>query len=367
MTYQYITIKMLQDAKDNGGFIDQTAFKTEQQYAFDTVILTEDVFQVINSYVDVIRPRLNPTCEYLLLTTNGKQYTALGSAMSILVHEAIEKYVNPTRYRQIIESESAERLTPDEMNAVSKDQKHSSYVAKRIYQKKLSRAVAAQGRSCMEKIVGVERKAHTREIASIINDVQSSDLPTVTPEDGPSTSGSNTGNDVEEILSIISGTTLHAKDEAELSFSDEEGEIESSLIPSSSTDTMKTETNTSVVGLKSMSVAPVTRSTRRTTQKDQTATEEMELEVKKELVEGEVASPLCQRRFCPKEDSALKEGIKKYGLGKWSVMLKDTSLNFSSSRTRDALRMRADTLGLSKNKRKNRKKKAKNNQDEQDV
>ena len=124
MTYQYISLQMLQNAKKNGGFIDQTAFKTEQQYAFDTLILSEDVLQVLDSYVDVIRPRLNPTCNYLLLTTNGKQYTALGSAMSLLVHQAIEKYVNPTRYRQIIESQSAQCLTPDEMDAVSKDQKH---------------------------------------------------------------------------------------------------------------------------------------------------------------------------------------------------------------------------------------------------
>ena len=115
---------MLDNAKKNGGFIDQTSFKTEQQYAFDTLILSEDVLQVLDSYVDVIRPRLKPTCNYLLLTTNGKQYTALGSAMSLLVHQAIDKYVNPTRYRQIIESQSAECLTPEEMDAVSKDQKH---------------------------------------------------------------------------------------------------------------------------------------------------------------------------------------------------------------------------------------------------
>jgi hypothetical protein len=124
MTYQYISLQMLENAKKNGGFIDQTSFKTEQQYAFDTLILSEDVLQVLDSYVDVIRPRLKPTCNYLLLTTNGKQYTALGSAMSLLVHQAIDKYVNPTRYRQIIESQSAECLTPEEMDAVSKDQKH---------------------------------------------------------------------------------------------------------------------------------------------------------------------------------------------------------------------------------------------------
>ncbi len=135
---------MVEEAKKNGGYIDQTEFKTEKEYAFDTVILSNEVQQILNSYINVVRPRMNPSCEYLLVTTTGKQYTAFGSAMSLLVHQAIEKYVNPTRYRQIIESESADRLTPEEMEAISKDQKHSSYVARRIYQKKLSRDVAAQ-------------------------------------------------------------------------------------------------------------------------------------------------------------------------------------------------------------------------------
>ena len=351
MTYQYLTLQMIQDAKNNGGFIDQTAFKTEQQYAFDTIVLTEDIFQVIDSYVDVIRPRLNPTCDYLLLTTNGKQYTALGSAMSILVHQAIEKYVNPTRYRQIIESESASCLTPDEMDTVSKDQKHSSYVAKRIYQKKLSRDVATQGRSCMQKIVGEERDAHTKEIASIINGSLSSDSMTRDTEEDPCTSNSSPVIDVEEIMSIISGTTLQTKNEEETCGDGGDPVIEP----------LPTDVITSAVVMTSEPTVNIVRSTRTASQKDQIGAEEMDLEVKKELMEGENASPLCQKRFCPEEDNALKEGIKKHGLGKWSVMLKDTSLKFSPSRTRDALRMRADTLGLSKNKRNTRKNKTKKN------
>ena len=354
MTYQYLTLQMIQDAKNNGGFIDQTAFKTEQQYAFDTIVLTEDIFQVIDSYVDVIRPRLNPTCDYLLLTTNGKQYTALGSAMSILVHQAIEKYVNPTRYRQIIESESASCLTPDEMDTVSKDQKHSSYVAKRIYQKKLSRDVATQGRSCMQKIVGEERDAHTKEIASIINGSLSSDSMIRATEEDPCTSNSSPVIDVEEIMSIISGTTLQTKNEEETC--GDGGDFESPVI-----EPLPTDVITSAVVMTSEPTVNIVRSTRTASQKDQIGAEEMDLEVKKELMEGENASPLCQKRFCPEEDNALKEGIKKHGLGKWSVMLKDTSLKFSPSRTRDALRMRADTLGLSKNKRNTRKNKTKKN------
>jgi len=135
MTYQFITLQMLTAAKANGRYVDQTAFKTEDKYSFDTLILSPGVIQILDSYVNVVRPLLHPSCDYLLLTTNGKQYTAFGSAMSLLVHPAIWKYVNPMRYCQIIESESAERLTAVEMDVISKDQKHSSCVAKRIYQK----------------------------------------------------------------------------------------------------------------------------------------------------------------------------------------------------------------------------------------
>ena len=76
-----------------------------------------------------------------------------------------------------------------------------------------------------------------------------------------------------------------------------------------------------------------------------------EVEVKKEAAELEVQRGVIQKRFCHEEDLVLKEGIQKYGLGRWSVMLKDKSLNFHPCRTRDSIRVRADTLGLSKNKK----------------
>jgi len=37
----------------------------------------------------------------------------LGDIFSRMVYHAIGKYVNPTRYRQIIETESAERLSTE--------------------------------------------------------------------------------------------------------------------------------------------------------------------------------------------------------------------------------------------------------------
>ena len=43
MTFQYITLKMVEVARTNGGFIDQTQFKTAVTYTFDTLIISEEV------------------------------------------------------------------------------------------------------------------------------------------------------------------------------------------------------------------------------------------------------------------------------------------------------------------------------------
>ena len=314
MTYQFITLQMVEEAKKNGGYIDQTSFKTEKEYAFDTVVLSEEVLKILDSYISIIRPRLKPTCNYLVLTTNGKQYSAFGSAMSLLVHQAIEKYVNPTRYRQIIESESAERLTREEMEAVSKDQKHSSYVARRIYQKKLSREVAEQGRSCMEKIAGMGRNEHTKVMANnIANDALSAER-----------SGSTDIPEVEEVMSLDGGDNILPKEE--------EASIEIQPIPT-------------VHSLQDVENPP-----------------QISIEVKKELQQDFLEGAV-QKRFSAAEDTVLREGIKKYGLGKWSEMLKDSTLKFHPRRTRDSIRVRADTLGLTKKKvRKSRRKNAQTNE-----
>ena len=72
------------------------------------------------------------------------------------MYEAIGKYVNPTRYRQIIETESSEDLEQHEREWVTEDQKHSSKVARVCYQKKKSRDVALKGQICLKKLKGEE-------------------------------------------------------------------------------------------------------------------------------------------------------------------------------------------------------------------
>ena len=69
-----------------------------------------------------------------------------------IVYQAIGKYINPTRYRQIIETESVIHLDINDQQSLSRDQKHTSNVAKVHYQKLKSRDVAEQGKACMGKL-----------------------------------------------------------------------------------------------------------------------------------------------------------------------------------------------------------------------
>ena len=119
------------------------------------------MIDIINGYISCIRPRLNPNCDYLLITRNGTQLTRISDVFGRLVFQAIENNINPTRYRQIIETESAENLTIDDQQALSEDQKHTSLVAKVHYQKLQSRHVAEKGKIAMDKLRNESRSVHT--------------------------------------------------------------------------------------------------------------------------------------------------------------------------------------------------------------
>ena len=76
--------------------------------------------------------------------------------MTKMVYDAIEKYIHPSRYRQIVETESVKNLTKEEQDVGSKNQKHSSVVARVHYQKEHSRDIAKKGQECMKKLQGVQ-------------------------------------------------------------------------------------------------------------------------------------------------------------------------------------------------------------------
>ena len=151
MTYQFLTVQMVESIGENG-IINQTIFKTKEKYGFDSLIFSNDVLTLIKNYINFIRPRLNPCCDYVLICRNGKQISKLSNIFGRVVFLAIGKYINPTRYRQIIETESAEKLSVDEQTYLSEDQKHTSNVAKIHYQKLRSENIAIKAKSCLEKL-----------------------------------------------------------------------------------------------------------------------------------------------------------------------------------------------------------------------
>ena len=107
MTFQHLTVSMFEKSIANNGFIDQKEFKTNLSYTFDSLVLDALPTRVIALNVEHVRPLLNLQNNYLLLTGNGTQYKKLGNAMCKSVSRAAGKYIHPTRYRQIVETESA--------------------------------------------------------------------------------------------------------------------------------------------------------------------------------------------------------------------------------------------------------------------
>ena len=126
---------MVKAAKENGGSIDQKTFKTAGKYGFDSVILTDTCMQILDGYITFVRPFLKPRCDFVLVTKSGSQHSKLGNQMSKLVFDAVGKYIHPTRYRQIVETQSLDALNDKEHRLLYEDQKHSSVVAKVHYQK----------------------------------------------------------------------------------------------------------------------------------------------------------------------------------------------------------------------------------------
>ena len=379
MTYKFLTLDQIQSAKSNGGYIDQTTFKTSSSYIYDTLILSEDVLTILDTYIKVIRPLFHPKCEYVILTTNGTQYNAFGTAMSILVLQAINKLVNPTRYRQILESESAAKLTPSETEALSKDNKHSSEVAKRIYQKKLSRDVAQDGLNSVKKLVGSGREDHNNAMARSLtiledelNDPSDEDVQVLSPP---------TQEQPSPVFNVIEKNVAEPEQlRQEETASPEEEEVEASV----SDDKVQVHTNQSEIFMETTEAELVSTyaSTSITTSQSSTAQpllvkdvtvpilslhaaipptsaaifKDLDIEVKKEEAQRQVEDAPRLLRFTPDEDLYLRRGTTKYGLGQWSKILKDKDFVFHTCRTRDTLRVRADTLGLTKKKRKSARK-----------
>ena len=280
MTYQYLTVDMVRAAKTNGGFIDQKMFKTAGKYGFDSLLLTDTNMKVLDGYIHHIRPLQKPACDYVLVTRNGGQHNKLGELMSKLVFDAIGKYVHPTRYRQIVETASSNQLSAKEQDAVSEDQKHSSVVARVHYQKQRSREVATKARQCLDKLHGDKGTKLEEDVISRLSDISSASSQ---EHDAHHLSGGST----EEVESAEEALPL--KRESNL------GEIPR------------------LTRQRAFKVANIGRTCNR----------------KKALL------------FTQDEDRYLKAGLKRYGYGQWTAILRDSEFHFQKGRSSDSLKKRA--------------------------
>ena len=104
ITYKHLTVEMIKSIGENG-IINKTLFKTNGKYGFDSLLFSVDVLTLVTGYMNYVRRRLNPSCDYLLVYRNGKQISKLTNIFGRVVYEAIGKCINPTPYRQIIETE----------------------------------------------------------------------------------------------------------------------------------------------------------------------------------------------------------------------------------------------------------------------
>ena len=286
MTYQYLTIGMMEKAKENGGFVDQTEFKTAQQYSFDSLIFDETSTRIVDDYIMHIRPLLNPQCDYVLVTRSGTQIKNFSILMSKIVFAAIGKYVHPTRYRQILETESSRKLSVEEQDMVSRDQKHSSQVARTYYQKRSSREIATHARRAVKKLQNGDVDKELKKVAFASD--SSSDC-----EDSP-------GRRDESYEVIDSATQLEITAE-------ELGK-----------KTPEQDDDDSITSYQ----PPVRQGSKKK------------------------AKPIVSTRvpFTPEEDYFLKKCLKVYGFGKWTCMLRDPRFKFHEKRTSDSLKKRAEIL-----------------------
>ena len=111
MIYRYLTVEMVKAAKINSGFIHQKTLKTTGKYRFYSVILTDTSMQILNGYINFVRPLLKSQCDFVLVTKNGRQRSKLGNKMSKLLFDAIGKYIHPTRYAKSLKRKVFLRLT----------------------------------------------------------------------------------------------------------------------------------------------------------------------------------------------------------------------------------------------------------------
>ena len=210
-------------------------------------------------------------------------------------------------------------------------------MARRIYQKRLSRDVATEGRACMAKLTGTEGECHTKDLAdSLINltDKSCSSKSNIQPI---------TSEDVtdDEEVQLLEKDVVDVTTEPDV-VNDSDNNIGSQILQERE-DQVGSNQNAEQESIVDDKIEAVPTSSISSLQRKVIAL--FEKEVKKEDLENSINPKT--KRFTEEEDKFNKSGIEKYGFGNWKRILVDPEYTFHESRTRDTLRMRAKTLRLS--------------------
>ena len=321
MVYQHLTVDMIKSIKTDQ--IDATIFKTQERYGFDTLIFEANHIHVLKLYIAHIRPRLNPgSSPYLMVTRNGNQMTKFSSILGNLVHQACGRYIHPTRLRQIIETESAQKLSKEQQQDITDDQKHCSDVAKVHYQLDTSRHVARRAKKALRQI-GISSRLSTASLPPAPLLPEASSLqPQQSQQSQQSQSVAVCTSSLPEqkqtqTLTQAAGRhhadpSLPIKtDEATVDGADQAGEGSFSSSSSSSSATHTTR---------------LLKTTGHWQQRSR--------------------PPARKVLFTEEEDICLKNGLMKYGWAAWARILRDPDYSFHPNRSSQTLMQRARQMNL---------------------
>ena len=251
--------------------------------------------------------------------------------MTLLVRQAIGKYINPTRYRQIIETESSERLTLEEQHFISEDQKHSSTVAKIFYKKKHSRKMALEGRKCMVKMTSEARSGVRENLMDMFNGINQQFDQSVLDK-----SRQILERDLTTANKSQTTTTLEGQSHV-TNVVDSNRDPYQAVTECENRTILEEDILTDLAITQVVSPNKALENTRQSIPVDDIA-------VKREVVNRYVRKDTNKNvKFTEEEDEYLKQGILKYGRKAWALILKDKNFHFHPTRTRDSLRVRSDS------------------------
>ena len=169
---------------------------------------------------------------------------------------------------------------------VSRDQKHSSQVARTCYQKRSSREIATHARRAVKKLQNGDVDKELKKVAFASD--SSSDR-----EDSPGKC-----DESYEVIDSATQPEMTTEDLGKKTMEQDDDEVITSYQP------------------------PVRQASKKR------------------------AKPIVSARvpFNPEEDYFLKKCLKIYGFGKWTCMLRDPRFKFHKKRTPDSLKKRAEIL-----------------------